>query len=241
MKLIPAIDLQQGQCVRLRQGKFNQTTIYPHNPLTLAESYVKRGAKHLHIVDLDGAKAGSLQQLPLIRSLRLAECSLQVGGGIRDLTTAKKCVEAGIEQLVLGSIAVTDLETTEKIIQLVGATNIVLALDVVIENEIPRPAIHGWQTLTDANLWDIVSQYQQWNIKNILCTDISRDGMLQGPNFDLYQQAVFRFPNLDWQASGGIRDLDDLTTLASLGVSAAILGRMLYQNNSTLSFEDIVC
>ncbi|MGQ3889002.1 HisA/HisF-related TIM barrel protein [Legionella sp. CNM-1927-20] len=241
MKLIPAIDLQQGQCVRLRQGKFNQTTIYPHNPLTLAESYVKRGANHLHIVDLDGAKAGTIQQLPLIRSLRAAGCTLQVGGGIRDLNAAKSCLDAGTNQLVLGSLAITDLETTREIINLAGADNIILALDVLIQNEIPKPAIHGWQTLTEANLWDIVALYQHWQVKTILCTDISRDGMLEGPNFELYQQATFRFPNLHWQASGGIRNEDDLNTLAKLGVSAAILGRMLYQPNSISSFESIVC
>ncbi|WP_131781432.1 HisA/HisF-related TIM barrel protein [Legionella gresilensis] len=241
MKLIPAIDLQQGQCVRLRQGKFNQTTIYSYNPLTLANNYVKRGANHLHIVDLDGAKTGKIQQLPLIKSLQKAGCTLQVGGGIRDLDTAKNCLEAGINQLVLGSIAVTDLELTRSIIDLAGADSIILAIDVHIENEIPKPAIHGWQTLTEANLWEIVAHYQQWHIKTILCTDISRDGMLKGPNFDLYQQAMLRFPNLHWQASGGIRDEKDLNTLANLGVSAAILGRMLYEANSISSFESIVC
>ncbi|STX29314.1 phosphoribosylformimino-5-aminoimidazole carboxamide ribotide isomerase [Legionella beliardensis] len=241
MKLIPAIDLQQGQCVRLRQGNFNQTTIYPYEPLDLAQRYATQGARHLHIVDLDGAKQGAIQQLPLIKSLQSAGCTLQVGGGIRDLTTAKACLDAGIEQLVLGSIAIDDVETTKEIIQVAGADRIVLALDVFVKDNIHKPAIHGWQTCTETNLWDIADHYQKLDIKNILCTDISCDGMMQGPNFNLYEQAIARFPSLGWQASGGIRDQGDLNALAKLGVRAAILGRMLYQNKSVLSFENVLC
>jgi phosphoribosylformimino-5-aminoimidazole carboxamide ribotide isomerase len=241
MKLIPAIDLQQGQCVRLQQGKFNETTIYPYDPLTLAKRYVERGANHLHIVDLDGAKVGRINQLPLIKSLHCAGCTLQVGGGIRDLATVNACFEAGIEQLVLGSLAINDLETTKAIINLAGRDRIILALDVVIKDNTPMLATHGWQTLTELSLWDVIAQYQL-TIKTILCTDILCDGMMQGPNFDLYQQAITRFPNLNWQASGGIRNQQDLQALAKLGLSAAILGRMLYQDNSSLSFEEtLVC
>lgn len=240
MKLIPAIDLHLGQCVRLQQGDFNQATIYPASPQSLVRDYVKRGAKHLHIVDLDGAKAGQMKQPPLIETLLNTECSLQVGGGIRDIATVRNCLEAGIKQLVIGSIAINNPQLTQQIINLAGADRIVLAIDVKFLEGIPRPAIHGWQTQTTSNLWDIVADYQQLGIQHILCTDIQCDGMLQGPNFDLYQQALSRFPDMFWQASGGIRHQDDLKELSKIGLSAAILGKMLYQAKEPLSFKEAI-
>lgn len=235
MLIIPAIDLQQGQCVRLRKGQFEELSIYDYSPITLAQKYALQGAKRLHVVDLDGAKSGTIQQLELIQSLREANLPLQVGGGIRSLETAKRCLEAKIEKLVIGSIAVTNPELTEQIIAYVKAENIILALDVQIENKLPKAAIHGWQTTTNSCLWELVDYYQELGIKEVLCTDISCDGMMNGPNFRLYEQAITRFPHLFWQASGGIRNVQDLEQLATLGLSAAILGRMLYESDFDLS------
>lgn len=235
MLIIPAIDLQNGQCVRLRKGQFDQVSVYDYSPITLAQDYALQGAKRLHIVDLEGARAGEIQQLPLIQAILESGLCLQVGGGIRSLESAKRCLAAGIEKLVIGSIAITNPELTEQIIQLAKAENIVLALDVHIDNGIPKPAINGWQTTTENSLWDMVNYYQQRGTTTILCTDIASDGMMNGPNFLLYQEAINRFPQINWQASGGIRDVEDLEKLASLGLAAAILGRMLYESDFDIS------
>ncbi len=235
MLIIPAIDLYQGQCVRLRKGQFDKVSVYDYSPITLAQSYALQGAKRLHIVDLDGAKSGEIAQLPLIQEMHAPDLCLQVGGGIRSLATAKACVQAGINKLVLGSLAVTNPGLTAQIIDQVTAENIVLALDVRVDANNPRLAINGWQTATECNLWELVSHYQQVGIRQILCTDITRDGMMNGPNLQLYEQAIARFPQINWQASGGIRHVADLEKLSSLGLAAAILGRMLYESDFTIS------
>lgn len=235
MKIIPAIDLQNGQCIRLRQGKFNDSTVYPQSPQALIKSYKNRGAKHIHIVDLDGARLGDIQQLPLIKDMLSRGITLQVGGGIRSLATAKACLEAKINQLVIGSLAITNPELTRQIITEAGAERIVLALDVNIRNGEPIPAIHGWQTTSTSYLWDVVAAFEKQGIMNILCTDIACDGMLEGPNLVLYEEAVKRFPKIRWQASGGIRDQQDVQALGKLGVYAAIIGRALYESDFDLS------
>ncbi|MBA2656282.1 MAG: 1-(5-phosphoribosyl)-5-[(5-phosphoribosylamino)methylideneamino]imidazole-4-carboxamide isomerase [Tatlockia sp.] len=235
MLVIPAIDLQQGRCVRLRKGQFDQLSIYEDAPLELAEKYALAGAKYLHIVDLDGAKSGKLEQLALIQTLKKSGLNLQIGGGIRSLEIAERCQQAGIIRLVIGSIAVTNPQLTEQIITLFKPENIVLAFDVHLEEELPKVAIHGWQKVSSQNLWELVDNYQDKGINQILCTDIASDGMMSGPNFSLYQEAINRFPKINWQASGGIRDAEDLDKLSSLGLKAAILGRMLYESNFDLA------
>lgn len=235
MNIIPAIDLQQGQCVRLRQGQFNQSTTYPHSALALAQFYRQCGAKNLHVVDLDGARKGEICQLSSITPLLDDEICLQAGGGIRSLASAKACLESGINKLVIGSIAVTNRDLTVELIEYAGAENIVLALDINWQNNTPIPAIHGWQTSSNTDLWQVSADYQQLGINTILCTNIACDGMMQGPDFDLYQQAVARFPQINWQASGGIRDDADIEKLAGLGVHGAILGRTLYEGNFDLA------
>lgn len=235
MKIIPAIDLQNGRCVRLRQGKFDDNTIYPQSPQELINNYRIRGAKYIHIVDLDGARRGDIQQLPLIQGLLSDEITLQLGGGIRNLATAKACLDAGINKLVIGSLAISDPVLTEEIIQNIGADNIVLALDVNIQNGRPVPAIHGWQTASKSCLWDVAEAYEKLGVNTILCTDIACDGMMNGPNPELYKEAVQRFPNIIWQASGGIRNRQDINILGNIGVQAAIIGRALYESNFDLS------
>lgn len=235
MKIIPAIDLQNGQCVRLRQGKFDDNTIYPQSPQAMIKNYSNRGAKHVHIVDLDGARCGDVQQLPLIQSMLSDHVSLQVGGGIRSLVTARACLDAGINQLVIGSLAITNPDLTRDIINTLGAERIVLALDVNIQNGIPIPAIHGWQTTSKTCLWDVAKMYEKLGVSNILCTDIACDGMMNGPGLGLYKEAVKRFPDIGWQASGGIRNQQDIERLGNIGVHAAIIGRALYENDFDLT------
>jgi phosphoribosylformimino-5-aminoimidazole carboxamide ribotide isomerase len=235
MLVIPSIDLQRGQCVRLRQGRFDEMSTYNILPEVLAEQYAYQGAKRIHIVDLDGAKLGKPQHLDVFKTLKSCGLPIQAGGGIRNVTDAKAFMNAGVANIVMGSIAITAPALTLQIMKELGPENIILALDVNIEQNIPKPAIQGWQIKTNQSLWDIVAFYQKEGINTILCTDIAMDGMLNGPNFDLYEQAVNRFPMINWQASGGIRDLKDLSKLASISVQAAIIGRALYESEIHLS------
>lgn len=228
MTIIPAIDLKEGCCVRLEQGQFDRVSQYDHDPKTLVSTYAEQGATHLHLVDLDGAKQGHMQQWELLKTLRKGGLVIQVGGGIRNIEIARKALHAGIDRIVLGSLAINNQEETLKIIQEVGPHRVVLALDVKIENAVPKIAIHGWQKETNHSLWDIVLFYQGAGIDTILCTDIHRDGMLCGPSIGLYEEAVKLFPMIQWQASGGIRDAHDINKLSAMGLSAVILGRVLY-------------
>ncbi len=235
MITIPAIDLYQGKCVRLRQGQFNHVSVYESAPAVLASSYAQQGAKCLHIVDLDGAKIGTPQQLDLVSDMVNCGIPVQAGGGIRSVTHAEAYLESGVSKIVVGSVAISNPPLMQEIINAVRADNIVLALDIHMENGTPKPAINGWQTSTHNTLWAVAAYYQQLGVQHILCTDIGLDGMMQGPNFELYEQALHRFPALSWQASGGIRHQEDIQTLASMGLSGAILGRTLYESKLDLA------
>lgn len=235
MLIIPAIDLQDGTCVRLKQGQFDQLTQFDVLPVERAAYFAATGAKRLHVVDLDGARQGVMQQLPLICSMQNTGISVQSGGGIRTLKQAQQCIESGINRLVIGSIAISNPALTAQIIQEIKPEHIILAIDVRIEYKIPIPAINGWQTTSKSTLWEVVSCYEQLGINQILCTDITCDGMMSGPNFNLYRQATERFPNIFWQASGGIRNGEDIAALDAIGISAAILGLTLYQGNFDLA------
>ncbi len=234
MLIIPAIDLQNGACVRLKQGQFDRLTQFEVLPLERASYFATAGAKRLHVVDLDGAQAGAMQQLALIASMQDTGISVQAGGGIRTLEQAQQCIKSGIDRLVIGSIAVSNPALTAQIVEEAKPENIILAIDVRIEKENPVPAINGWRTASQSNLWELVAYYQQMGVNQVLCTDIACDGMMSGPNFNLYQQAIERFPDVFWQASGGIRDKKDIALLDSIGISAAILGLTLYQGNLDL-------
>ncbi|KTD82686.1 1-(5-phosphoribosyl)-5-[(5-phosphoribosylamino)methylideneamino]imidazole-4-carboxamide isomerase [Legionella waltersii] len=240
MLIIPAIDLQSGRCVRLKQGKFDQVTEFNDDPVERAFSFANAKAGRMHIVDLDGARTGQMQQFNLIKTMQQASIPIQAGGGIRSLHTAKLCLEAGIDYLVIGSLAITEPELTVQMINELSADKIVLALDVRVEGNTPFVATHGWQDNSKMSLWQTVDHYQSYGITQILCTDIACDGMMSGPNLGLYQQALERFPNIEWQASGGIRDKQDIHQLKSMGISAAILGLALYQDKSILE-ELLLC
>ncbi len=235
MLIIPAIDLQEGTCVRLKQGQFDQSTQFDIPPIERAAYFAQLGAQRLHIVDLDGARAGAMQQLPLISAMQKTGITVQAGGGIRTLEQAQQCINAGVSKLVIGSIAISNPDYTQRIIATIKPEHIILAIDIRMEENIPVPAINGWQTNSNSNLWDVVAYYQQLGISEILCTDIACDGMMAGPNFTLYQQAVERFPHLFWHASGGIRSPEDIATLDKLGIAAAILGLILYTGHFDLS------
>jgi phosphoribosylformimino-5-aminoimidazole carboxamide ribotide isomerase len=230
MRLIPAIDLKDGRCVRLLKGDFSQETRYAADPLGLRDEYARLGADWLHVVDLDGAQAGVARNQQIIAELaRAAKPALQVGGGLRSRAAIETAFHAGVARVVVGSAAVSQPKAVQAWITEFGAERIALALDVRLDHGVPKVAISGWQEQSAQSLWDITKDFITHGLRHVLCTDIDRDGALTGPNIELYAEAALRFPSIEWQASGGVRDVLDLAALAATGVSAAVSGKALLE------------
>jgi phosphoribosylformimino-5-aminoimidazole carboxamide ribotide isomerase len=234
MLLMPAIDLRHGRCVRLYQGDFGAETRYEHEPHELLLRYRGLGATWLHIVDLDGAKDGMLANRSVIVALASQRAvRLQVGGGIRTAAAIDDLLRAGVERVVVGSAAVERPAEVADWIARFGAERICLALDVRIDTSGPLVRTRGWTEGTAITLWGAIERYPKGSIKHVLCTDIERDGAMSGPNVELYEAAMQRFPELAWQASGGVRDAADLKALAACGVAAAVSGKALLEERIT--------
>ena len=239
MRLIPAIDLKAGHCVRLLHGDFAAETRYDADPGVLLQKYRGYGADWLHVVDLDGAKDGSLGNRAIIARLAGQQAvNLQAGGGLRNTAAITRMLDLGVGRAVIGSAAVTHPEQVRIWLQHFGAEHITLAFDVRLdEGGIPRVATHGWQRQSDLSLWDAVANFKDSELKHVLCTDVGRDGALTGPNVALYREAAQRHPQIHWQASGGIRDARDLHALTEAGAAAAISGKALLEE--LIPIEDL--
>ncbi len=231
MQLIPAIDLRGGRVVRLLQGRFDAETVYADDPMSVLDTYAGLGARLVHVVDLDGARAGAQGNAAAIAGLAASgRAALQVGGGVRDRATVKRLLDAGVARVVVGSAAVSEPAEVASWLQDFGTDGIVLAFDVRLDDGgVPRLATHGWERQTALSLWDAVGRFEPHGLRHVLCTDVARDGALSGPNQALYQDALRRFPAVRWQASGGIRDVGDLRALATTGVAGAVSGRALLE------------
>jgi phosphoribosylformimino-5-aminoimidazole carboxamide ribotide isomerase len=233
---MPAIDLRDGHCVRLLRGDFAAETRYDVLPQELLWHYRELGASWLHVVDLDGAREGKLAHSSTIMALASQPAvHLQVGGGIRDSAAIESLLHAGVARVVIGSAAATDPEQVRIWLRRFGSHSITLAFDVRLDADgVPRCATHGWQRQTTVSLWQALDAYRADAPKHVLCTDVARDGAMSGPNLELYREATRRFPDVDWQASGGVRSAADLRALAATGVSAAISGRALLEERFAL-------
>lgn len=240
--IIPAIDLIDGSVVRLYQGDYNQKTEYSLDPVDVVHSYADQGAAWLHIVDLTGAKDTSRRQLELIRRMvDTKRMAFQAGGGIRSEREVEQLLESGVSRVVVGSLAVKSPETVKQWVTRYGAEHIVLALDINIDESGNKfIATHGWQENSGVSLEAILNDFADVGAKHVLCTDISRDGTLQGPNVELYSEVVKAFPNVSWQASGGIGGLHDIEALKPTKVGGVILGRALLEGKFTVE-EAILC
>ena len=231
MRLLPAIDLKDGRCVRLLRGDFAQETAYSSAPLDLARKFESMGADWLHVVDLDGAREGRIDRGNHVLIAQLARESglkLQVGGGLRTRAAVARVLEAGAARAVVGSAALSDPAAVRGWIEDFSSERIALAFDVRLDaGGTPCIATHGWQRQSRRALWDAVAELPQAAATHVLCTDVARDGALAGPNVALYREAARRFPGIAWQASGGIRDAADLRALSSCGAAAAISGKAL--------------
>ena len=234
MKIIPAIDLQGGKCVRLFQGDFKQTTHYSDDPVAVARRFAEMRTESLHVVDLDGARSGTQSNHEIIASIAAdSGMSVQVGGGIRDRATVKRWLAAGVNRCVIGSLAITDPDAVKSWIVEFGGEHIVLALDVNIDAGVPLITTHGWTRASDTSVYECIESYRELGLRHVLCTDVSRDGALAGPNIELYKTIMDSYPELLLQASGGVRNMQDLETLRDCGIPAAITGRALLDGNIT--------
>ena len=231
MRLIPAIDLRGGRCVRLLKGDFAAEPRYEAEPLELLARYRGYGADWLHLVDLDGARDGSAGNRPVIATLAAEPgIHLQVGGGLRNFAAVEDVLDLGAARAVVGSAALTDPQEVRRWLRHFGNGRIALAFDVRLDEAgTPCIATHGWVRQSTLSLWAAVAGFIEAGLIHVLCTDVSRDGALSGPNVALYAEAARRHPQVAWQASGGIRDARDLHALAGCGAAAAISGKALME------------
>lgn len=240
--IIPAIDLIQGKTVRLYQGSYDKTTEYQQTPLQLRDLYAEAGAGILHLVDLTGAKNAADRQLELLTSLmKNAPLPVQVGGGVRTAADVEQLLAAGASRVVVGSVAIREPETVQGWLRTYGGDKIVLALDVAInaQGDKTLPS-HGWIEESTITLEQVLDGFIAAGAKHVLCTDISKDGTLQGPNVALYAELVQKYPQIQWQASGGVGSLADIKALKPTGVAGVILGRALLEGKFTAE-EAIQC
>lgn len=238
MIIYPAIDLRNGNCVRLFRGDFDKETFYSSDSIKMACHYANLGAKFLHVVDLDGAKEGSpIQNELIIRIQHESKINVQTGGGIRDKNAIEKLLNHGISRVALGSIAVNQPLLVRKWLDKYGPEKIVLAFDVKLNNKgDPLLTTQGWTNLSNKILWDLLDFYHTFHgVKHVLCTDIERDGTLEGPNTMLYEACCRRYPEIAFQASGGIQSLEDLKTLNQISIAGTIIGKALYEKKFSLS------
>jgi phosphoribosylformimino-5-aminoimidazole carboxamide ribotide isomerase len=230
MIVYPAIDLMGGRVVRLAQGRFDEATTYAADPAQALAAFAAAGAEWAHVVDLDGARAGAPVQHELVGALAAsAPLSLQVAGGFRTRDQVAAMLDRGAARVVIGSLAVSRPDLVAALLKEFGGDRITLSLDVRIEEGVPFVAVSGWTQDSGRSLWDVAALYPQ--ARHLLLTDIGRDGMLSGPNFDLLEEAGRRLPHLAIQASGGVSSLDDL---ARLGTAGAIVGKALWEGRFTL-------
>ncbi len=256
MRIIPAIDIIDGKCVRLTKGDYNTKKIYNENPLEVAKEFEAAGIEYLHVVDLDGAKASQIINYKVLEQIA-AKTSLKIdfGGGLKSDKDLEIAFNSGANQVTGGSIAVKNSEIFESWIEKYGSDKIILGADFYPDSSGGKIATNGWQEESTLKLIPFIADYQQKGIQYVICTDISKDGMLEGPSFDMYQQilnstkmsvraqsrtnnnlstALNETSNLKLIASGGISTFDELPKLATLGCEGVIIGKAIYENRISL-------
>jgi len=228
--LIPAIDIIDGQCVRLVQGQYDQKKVYSGKPLEVARKFEDLGIQRLHLVDLDGARAGSVVNLDTLGSIAgKTSMLIDFGGGVKSDDDIRRVMEAGAAMVTAGSIAVKDPGMVKNWLQVYGPERIILGADV----RNGRISIQGWQEDTPLELMDFIGTYMKRGIIRTICTDIKLDGMLTGPSFELYKNLRYSFPELEIIASGGIARMQDILDLNGMGINGAIFGKAFYEGKIT--------
>lgn len=232
MEIIPAIDIIDGKCVRLTQGDYSQKTIYNENPLEVALEFESIGIKRLHLVDLDGAKLGKIINYKVLEAIATkTSLSIDFGGGIKTDADIETVFNYGADLATVGSIAVKNKLLFFSWIKKYGADKLFLGADV--KNE--KIAIGGWFETTDISIYDFITENLAEGIQHVFCTDISKDGLLQGPSIDLYKNIINKFPTINLTASGGVSNTTDLIELKKIGCSGAIVGKAIYEGRITMN------
>jgi phosphoribosylformimino-5-aminoimidazole carboxamide ribotide isomerase len=231
MRIIPAIDIIDGKCVRLSKGDYDTKKIYNENPLEVAKSFEAQGIEYLHLVDLDGAKSSQIVNYKVLEQIASkTNLKIDFGGGLKSDSDLKIAFENGANQITGGSIAIKQPEVFKSWIQQYGADKIILGADAMNE----KVAISGWLEESKEEVIPFIQSYQQEGIQYVICTDISKDGMLEGPSFELYQRILEQTKDLKLIASGGISTFDELPKLAELGCEGTIIGKAIYEGRITL-------
>ncbi len=234
IKIIPSIDLVDGKCVRLTQGNFEEKKIYDSDPVAVAKRFAEAGIERLHLVDLDGAKAGKVINHQILERIA-AETKLKIdfGGGIKSDDDIQKVFDCGANQVTAGTIAVQNPKLVLSWIQKFGRDKIILGADVL--NGIVR--INGWVNPSEIKLFDFITNYQWHGIRYVLCTDIEKDGMMKGSSVDLYKSIIKQFPEMRVIASGGVSSIEEIKQLNKIGCYGVVIGKAIYEN--LISLEDL--
>jgi phosphoribosylformimino-5-aminoimidazole carboxamide ribotide isomerase len=232
MKIIPAIDIIDGKCVRLTQGDYSQKTIYNEHPLEVAKQFEDAGFTRLHLVDLDGAKGGAVKNWKVLEAIAgKTKLVVDFGGGIKTDNDVNIVFECGSALATVGSIAVKDETTFTSWLEKFGADRFLLGADVKDE----KIAVAGWLETTDIWIYDFIEKYIEKGVQQIFCTDVSKDGKLEGPSIDLYKNIVTKFPSLHFIASGGVSSINDVDKLQEIGCKGVIIGKAIYEGKVKLS------
>lgn len=227
MTIIPAIDIINGKCVRLTKGDYAQQKIYKENPVEVAKQFADAGLKRLHIVDLDGAKAGTIMNLAVLENIAAAvNMVIDFGGGVKKITDVENILNAGASMVTIGSMAVKHPELLEEWLMEFGASHFLIGADVLDGNI----KISGWLEDGGINIFDFTGKLLSLGVTNIFCTDISKDGMMEGPSVDLYKKILVQHPEINLIASGGVSHIDDVLQLKEIGCSGVIIGKAIYEN-----------
>lgn len=237
MKLIPAIDIIEGKCVRLTKGDYNRKTIYNENPLEVAKQFEGAGIKHLHVVDLDGAKAKQIVNYHTLELLaKQTSLHIDFGGGIKNRSDIDIAFQSGANQITVGSVAAKHPDRFLSWLSAYGAEKIILGADAKDR----KIATMGWKETSDLDVVSFIKNYEEQGVSQVICTDIDKDGMLQGPSFELYQE-ILDTTDVELIASGGISSLHDIEQLHDLGCHGAIIGKAIYEGKISLSELKPLC
>lgn len=231
MQIIPAIDIINGKCVRLTKGDYSKQKIYNENPLEAAKTFEHAGLQRLHIVDLDGAKAGGIQNLKVLEAIASGtKLEIDFGGGIKTIDDASSVFNAGAAMVTLGSLAVKNPGIVEEWIMEFGADKILIGADVLDE----KIKISGWLEDGGVDIFTFIGNMLAIGVQDIFCTDISKDGVMQGPSIDLYKKIIEKFPSINLIGSGGVSKIEDVILLKEIGCKGVIIGKAVYEEKITL-------
>jgi phosphoribosylformimino-5-aminoimidazole carboxamide ribotide isomerase len=231
MRIIPAIDIIDGQCVRLTKGDYAQKKVYSDDPVAVARTFEDHGIQHLHVVDLDGAKSKHIVNIEILRKITSStNLFVDFGGGVKSDDDIQKAFEAGASMITGGSIAIRDPEIFSQWLSQYGPERIILGADTKGR----QIAVGGWLETSDVDIFQFIEHYRKKSVKFVICTDIERDGVLQGPAMSLYAELIAEFPEINFIASGGVGSITDVEAVAKTGVWGVIIGKAIYEGRIQL-------